>query len=99
MSLCVCRENEVGSWTWLVSVTIGLFHLAGDLWDATHTKGPVDTADLTLRAAGEVADAQLAIYFCFPNSTWSNRAIGWFGITNAVCGFLRMLRREWRAAT
>jgi hypothetical protein len=33
-----------------------------------------------------LADMQLAIYFCFPNSTWSSQWVGLFGVINAVTG-------------
>jgi hypothetical protein len=33
-----------------------------------------------------IADMQLAIYFCFPNSTWPSQWVGFFGVVNAVTG-------------
>jgi hypothetical protein len=33
-----------------------------------------------------LADMQPAIYFCFPNSTWSSQWVGLFGVINAVTG-------------
>lgn len=33
-----------------------------------------------------LADMQLAIYFCFPNSTWPSHWVGLFGVINALTG-------------
>jgi len=45
-----------------------------------------------------LADMQLAIYFCFPNSTWPSHWIGFFGVLNAIVGGFQAWRGFYKAS-
>lgn len=48
--------------------------------------------NLRLVLIRSLADLQLAIFFCFPNSTWSSQWVGVFGVINAATGIYQMCR-------
>lgn len=48
--------------------------------------------NLRLTVVRNLADLQLAVFFCFPNSTWSSQMVGVFGMINAVVGIYQTCR-------
>jgi len=45
-----------------------------------------------------LADLQLAIFFCFPNSSWPSQWVGVFGMINALLGIYHLGRSHYRQA-
>jgi len=105
-------EELVGSWTWLVSVLIYLlndFRTYGILLQKqkqmrqrnTPKKEWADLQEelynLRLIIIRNLADLQLAVFFCFPNS-WSSQMVGVFGMINAVVGIYQTCRQYHRSS-
>jgi hypothetical protein len=45
-----------------------------------------------------LADLQLAIFFCFPNSSWPSQWVGLFGMINAITGGYQIYRNYYKTA-
>jgi len=94
-------EEIIGSWSWFIAMIIYVYFdvrthlgLKAQLKNE-HNKDEKKKIAKAIQAnhlniIKNLCDLQIAIYFCFPNSSYKSPIVGIFGVVNAIIGFYQI---------